>query len=88
MRWPWLSYLLVLLLLSFILLTGTIYKTKVSKVKIIKSSALAVMYGSTDQVKGNLRHVDERERMVQTAERSNARLVNSGSGWRLTTTPR
>ena len=82
-RWAWMSYLLSLLLLSFIFLTSTIYKTRVSQVNILKSSQLALMYGSTDKSRAGLHHADEREMMQQKAAKSNVMLVRAQGGWRL-----
>ncbi|KAH8601049.1 hypothetical protein B0O99DRAFT_681901 [Bisporella sp. PMI_857] len=81
-RWPWLAYLLTLLILSFVFLTATIYKTKVNRVGILKSSALAMVYGGGEKIVGRGGFLGRGE-LRDRGERETARLVSSPAGWRL-----
>ena len=83
MRWAWLSFLVSLLVLSFIFLILTIMKSRRSDINLMKSSALAVMCGLSAESQRGMGHVEMGGKIQDTAGKMHIELVRSPDGWQL-----
>ncbi|KUJ09624.1 uncharacterized protein LY89DRAFT_657053, partial [Mollisia scopiformis] len=79
--WPWISFLIVLLVSSFAFLLATIVKTRAVKVDVMRSSALATMCALGQEVKGYMGPVDLRGSTFEKAEGLRVRLGKGATGW-------
>jgi hypothetical protein len=77
------SFLASLLVLSFVFLVLTIFKSRRSDINVLKSSALAVMCGLSAESQRGMQHVKMRGEIQDTAGRMNVELVRGPDGWQL-----
>jgi len=79
-RWVWLVFLCLELLLSTLFLVGTIVVTKRSRMQIIKCSSLATMCALDEPTRRRLGDIHDLEAVEDTARRTNVRLEKAVSG--------
>ncbi len=79
-RWQWLIFLTLELLLSAIFLIGTIVATKLSRMQIIKSSSLATMCALDERTRRTVGDLYDMAAVEEQAKKTTVKLETSVSG--------
>jgi hypothetical protein len=79
-RWPWLLFLCLELLLSTLFLVGTIVVTKRSRMQVIKTSSLATMCALDEPTRRRLGEMHDMAAVEDAARRTDVRLEKAASG--------
>ncbi|KAK0646425.1 hypothetical protein B0T16DRAFT_458346 [Cercophora newfieldiana] len=73
-QWGWAAFLAVQMALAYMFLAATIYRTKKLGTPVLKSSELAVLLASTDEVRRAVGSVDELQEAGEKAKKINVRF--------------
>ena len=79
-RWVWLIFVCLELLLSTLFLAGTIIVTKRSRLQIMKSSSLATMCALDEPTRRRLGDIHDLDAVEKAARRTDVRLERAVSG--------
>jgi hypothetical protein len=83
-QWAWLALPATLLIIAFILLTSTIFRTKRKGTQLWKGSSLAAFYHSlTETGRERVGHAENKRHLEKIAEDIHVKWTKTGKGWRL-----